>query len=579
MISSEGNSPFDNTLDDFQNFPPAVKRKVCRATPPPFALHATQPSESEVGTANGAQRLSKLSLFKDSVAKSAFNLQYFSSLERLRLAQSIASKNTVSSVGSPYDSVKAARRDHKPSRPILARRNSSYFKNSSILRRKTPSPSPTTATFSHFEAQWFLRLPEKVQRRHFTKEEREILSGNQRSVVPDAADEKLRNFYRFSRDANRSVPTLRTSPYSSLSSMSTFDADQSVESTIDMDQSMIWFDDNDDLDLALDDYHQFINKAAESNAKSRTRAPSFRRALSLTSLPFGANASSSPYRPSTPPPMPAIPAEQQKSASRSHSRRQSRAPTLNRSARGSISGTEPTAHHYQDPEARLKLRVYLASPQKFDEAIEFGFPSMDDKENMPLSRPSLSRQHKTAPCKTFLYDDQPSLIDALDDDDDDDEGLMGDTASLPERSTHYSPVDSTFNNSVLLSPSIATSCGSSQTLFAPLPAPNQPYHTTSPQYTIPRKPNPVSKPINIRHDSHEPFAQLLAGSREMTLRMTLTRPDLRADEKALYAHTTGDDPLALEHLPPAKREGEIWDTMPKERGFVGRLWRKVSGRT
>ena len=64
----------------------------------------------------------------------------------------------------------------------------------------------------------------------------------------------------------------------------------------------------------------------------------------------------------------------------------------------------------------------------------------------------------------------------------------------------------------------------------------------------------------------------------MTLRMTLTRPDLRADEKALYANTTGDDPLALEHLPPTKKEADIWDQLPKERGTLKKFWKRVSGK-
>lgn len=568
MISSESSGPF---TDDFENFPPAVKRKVpCQELS--HALCIPQPPIGVACPANVPQRLRQPSLRRDHIANSAFNLQYFSSLERLRLAQGTASKNKASSLSSPYEpygSVKIAKPDSKSLRPTLTRRNSSYFKNPSMLRRKTTSSSPTTATFSHLEAQWFLRLPEKVQRRHFTTEERQLLSGHQGSVVPDAADEKLCKFYRLSREANRSVPTLRTSPYSSLSSMSTFEAEQPIDSAVDMDESMIWFDDNDDLDLALDDYHQFINKAAESNAKSRKRGPSFRRALSLTSLPFGANISSSPYRPSTPPPVPAIPQEQQKA----QSRRVSRAPTISQGHRGPISATEPNARHYQDPEARLKLRVYLASPQKFDEAIEFGFPSMDDKENMPLGRPSLSRQHKTAPCKTFLYDDQPSLIDALDDDDEDEDD---DTASLPERDAPYTPMDNAFHNGVLLSPSIATSSGSSQTLFALHTSPRQQHQILA--QTSPRQQHQTPKPV-IRHDSHEPFAQLLAGGREMTLRMTLTRPDLRADEKALYAHTTGDDPLALEHLPPTKKKADIWDSMPKDRGIVKKFWRKMSGKS
>ena len=452
--------------------------------------------------------------------------------------------------------MKRANFDTRSLRPSLSRRNSSYFKNPSLLRRKSNTPSPTSDTFSQIEAQWFLRLPDKIQKKHFTKEERSFLSVYQSGLAPEAA--------KSCREAARSVPSLRTSSFSSLSSLSTFEAEpfgseQPVDSTAEM-EGMIWFDDHNEPNLELDDYHQFINKAADSTVKSRKRGPSFRRALSLTSLPFGSNLQSS-YPASPPPPVPPIPQEQHVA----HSRRQSRAMTLghNKNDRSSISTLESSAAHYQDPEARLKLRVYLASPQKFDEAIEFGFPSMDDKESLPLHRPSLQRNSKTAPCKTFLYDDQPSLIDALDDDED----STGDTASLPDRNSPYTPRDSAFQDGVLLSPSIATS-GSDKILFAPPPSQPSPR-----QMNVPLKPT-------IRHaDPHEPFAQLLAGSREMTLRMTLTRPDLRADEKAIYERTTGDDPLALEHLPPAKKSPEeIWDSLPKETGIVRKLWRKVSGR-
>ena len=409
---------------------------------------------------------------------------------------------------------------------------------------------PANDTYSHSDAQWFLRLPEKVQRRHFTKEERYLLSGQTDTVVPDAADEKFeRELYKLGRETNRSVPTLRASSFSSLSSLSTFDLDPQIDSAVDMDESVIWFDDDNEVDLdsrlQLDDYHEFINKAADNSNKPSGHSPSFRRALSLSSLPFGANASSPPkpsVATSPPPPVPSIPVPQT-----ALQRTVSPIPPPVQAKRTSFSTTEPSTRHYQDPEARLKLRVYLASPQKFDEAIEFGFPSLEEKDplQLPLHRPSLSRSYNTAPCKTFLYDDSPSLIDALEDDSDD-------CASLPERNAPHTPPDSAFHDATLLSPSVATISDSGSTLF--------------------------SKP-QIRHYANEPFAQLLAGSREMTLRMTLTRPDLRADEKALYAHTTGDDPLALEHLPPTKKESDIWDTLPKDRGVVRRFWRKVSGRS
>lgn len=63
----------------------------------------------------------------------------------------------------------------------------------------------------------------------------------------------------------------------------------------------------------------------------------------------------------------------------------------------------------------------------------------------------------------------------------------------------------------------------------------------------------------------------------MTLRMTLTRPDLR-DKEDVGKWGTRKDPLALEELP---RGEVVWDE-GKERskgmGVVGRMWRRVSGR-
>ena len=439
---------------------------------------------------------------------------------------------------SCHGAVKASKQKPTSSRPALARRNSSYFK------RKTPSP--TSDTFSPSDAQWFLRLPDKVQRGHFTREERHALSGQRDSIIFDASDERICTFYAQGGERNRSVPTLRTSSYSSLSTLSTFDLEIPTHPVLDMDDSMIWFDDDNDLDLSsrlqLDDYHEFMTKAAESDVKSSKRRPSFRKALSLNQLPFGANTSSIPPLP-TPTYSPSL--TNTPLAKPPHLHTQSRPSfTHTRGAQTSNSAIEASAQYYQDPEARLKLRVYLASPQNFDEAIEFGFPSLED--DRPPSRPSLSRAHKTAPCTTFLHDDIPSLFDALGDDD------AASTTSLPVKETTYPPMDRAFNHeATLLSPSVATSSGASSTLF-------------------PRS--------TARHNTSEPFAQLLAGSREMTLRMTLTKPELRADEKALYANTTGDDPLALEHLPPTKSEAEIWDQLPKERGTLKKIWGRISGK-
>ena len=116
------------------------------------------------------------------------------------------------------------------------------------------------------------------------------------SVLPDAADERVyRNLYQLNREANRSLPTLRHSSFSSDPSISTFDAEveSDVDSAIAMDDADFdgfrWIENDDDHDLAstLDPYHTFVNNTAENNQKRGKRSPSFRRALSMTGLPFG----------------------------------------------------------------------------------------------------------------------------------------------------------------------------------------------------------------------------------------------------------------------------------------------------
>ncbi|KAL4772602.1 hypothetical protein BDW60DRAFT_40519 [Aspergillus nidulans var. acristatus] len=43
-----------------------------------------------------------------------------------------------------------------------------------------------------------------------------------------------------------------------------------------------------------------------------------------------------------------------------------------------IPNIDTSAQYYRKPEARLKLRIFLASPQKFDEAVEFRIPNFGE---------------------------------------------------------------------------------------------------------------------------------------------------------------------------------------------------------
>lgn len=67
----------------------------------------------------------------------------------------------------------------------------------------------------------------------------------------------------------------------------------------------------------------------------------------------------------------------------------------------------------------------------------------------------------------------------------------------------------------------------------------------------------------------------------MTLRMTLTRPDLRtasdSNRDRDRERKPDTDPLALDELPPTRDARTIWDTVPRESGWR-RMWRRVRGK-
>ncbi|KAL8802249.1 MAG: hypothetical protein Q9200_006655 [Gallowayella weberi] len=476
----------------------------------------------------------------------------FSSLERLRLAQRPVSSQTCTTSRSATRSPGITRPASTNSRPKLGTRNSSYFKASpGRLARKASTPSDR---FSFEDAQWFQRLPNKVRQKHFTNEEQRALSGYRGSLIYDAADEVI---LRTGRQRIGSVPTIRTSPsYSSTSSIHTLEEEQLLDSADDMDEALLdsfrWMDDDEDLDLTLDDYHSHLVSSAQPASPYGSRRPSFRRTHSLTGLPRRDT-----HRPDSveravrsPPQLPASPPDvDDKDSSRSQADHRDFLPLQ----QTTIRVTDQSAKYYQDPEARLKLRVYLASPSKFDEALEFGFPSLESTEHLPQPRrPSLSRSYHTEPAPQTFYDSEnPSFLDGFDSDSDDAE-------SLPEMDTPNTPSDAVFfRNAHRLPTSKPTSSDV-----------DRPFSKSTPKLNL--------KPMDPLQPQHQPY--VVAGcNREMTLRMTLTRPDLRASDDLLYG--SGDsDPLALEHLPSPVAGNDLWDQGKEGGGTVRKFWRKVSGR-
>ena len=440
------------------------------------------------------------------------SLQYFSTLERLRFAQEYTD---VDGIYNHYDDITS----HKTKR----RKHAS--------KRSGPDPSTLRDSLAtNSTDSTFLNVPEKPKNPKLTREEqRELVRHLRASVILDAADEAVYNLrYKSNNrnltstpDINWSTPTLLPRR-GSLDSMSSTmvrtepigKGDPARESLY---ESFRWLDEEDDLDLRLflDDYH--ANLREELPAASKNRQPSFRRHLSISKLPFGRPSIST--RPDAKDdtgresPIPSLTVTPQTNATE-HYRRRSRTLSLKNASKqahiNSLPAIDSAAAHYQDPEARLKLRVYLASPQKFDEAIEFGFPATDAVENPPTIeyRRSVLKNRQS---RQNLNDDSDTMRTFLDDGDDDEE--------LSDEDDDASSI------SELDSPKTPQLGG-----LTPPPGHHRPAKVSSD--TLHPAPTRRIRPQASVNDSL--YAAIPASSREMTLRMTLTRPDLRADEDLIY---------------------------------------------
>lgn len=267
-------------------------------------------------------------------------------------------------------------------------------------------------------------------------------------------------------------------------------------------ESFRWLEAGEDLDLRLllDDGRFPLG---EGNVSTQAKKiPYSKRRLSMAKLPFAGRTSTTLSRPASkdasatwsfmvppnPSSAPALPPPQ------GHVRRRSRALSLitpiKHSLPNSAAFVDSAAAHYQDPDARMKLRVYLASPHKFDEAVEFGFPSIDEVE----SKGFLEHKRPVPPKAgaTGLVELQPC---------EEKKGLMlGGEASTAEMASPGTPEAAAAEDD------------------APRARPTDQHDDAETMTTTARV----------------EYAQAPVACREMTLRMTLTRPDLRANEEQMY---------------------------------------------
>ncbi|KAH9243309.1 hypothetical protein K456DRAFT_158563 [Colletotrichum gloeosporioides 23] len=525
----------------------------------------------------------------------AIQRKYFSSLERLHFASLAPAPPQTPNFLDPFldrpeTSPNPQTQTIKQRRKARQARLASDQVSDRVKRRNSRRSRVTSTGASSV----YVRLPDKIKKRHIITEEQLASGLNRRhDIILDPADEAV---YKVRRRASSVVgqdelwsPTLSVRPQTMESQPSQREMPKKAKPVRPEQKkkqlpekilptsptspknkrdsfydSFRWLEEDDDLDLRLhlDDYHQNLQEEAPA---PKQRRPSFRRHLSISKMPFG-RTSLNMNRPGTTQGVTSNPGSpifgnapsSPQATSPGHGRRRSRALSLitpKHSPQDTVAAFDPEAAHYQDPEARLKLRAYLASPQRFDEVIEFGFPSREamSPEAARNSKDPKSRRSKAVPAdesdnlRTFLADDRSSIYS-------EDGSLDSDSPKTPQ----------TLENATGLRP----------------PPPLKGDRAYSPQ------------PSNNEYAAAE--------TREMTLRMTLTRPDLRAHDDQIYGwqakccppapgRKSQSNALRDDFAAPAfARDGtskesierqfaamDQWNAQTNDRGVMKRFWNKV----
>ncbi|KAM5436944.1 hypothetical protein McanMca71_002062 [Microsporum canis] len=503
----------------------------------------------------------------------ALRRKLFSNVERFRLEQMrLAQVSTLDRRGSDpssrcpnfastptklcrhprgSSSPKARERQGRPNLPVTPLNGKRRCKSSHRVLQKPSAQLQTAYLTAQADSEWFQSLPPKVQQRHFSAEEQSRLGGWRSSVIFDAADQALYKFGSAAGESSLSLPG--TSTLSRSSSVSSMSSAARFDSAVDVDGSLYdsfrWLDEEDNIDLSLD-YHAHLAETAPTKTKSRRKRPSsFRRTISISSSHGSISALPSPRLRS-------------QTASQPHpfnfsfhnnGNNNNNNTLLSRSVSKSVAGPHlPTylpqsshssvdhpAQFYQDPEARLKLRVYLASPQKFDEAIEFGFPSLEHNDNLgtPFCFDRKWKMQESPTANTFVDSETISPYDV--------------SSGPPSPRTAVRPKTSAadLTENTWRKPSVCDS------------------QHSRPSFSDRRRP---VQPMVVGSSTH-------MGTREMTLKMTLTRPDLRSSDllASPKSSTTEEDPLKLADL-PVDEKAPVWDKPDK--CSMKSVWRKITGR-
>jgi hypothetical protein len=331
----------------------------------------------------------------------------------------------------------------------------------------------------------FLALPSKVKRTHFTREELILLTESSERVLGWAALHD--RSHRAKKERHGSVGSSRY--FSSVSS----------DCIPDMEKD--WFEakteslhsiEHADVDEPLERIHEDVAVPAVISSQPRRPTTIAIQRPATRYNKSGARRRASLLAPLPLPPLTLLPA----------------VPPLPSPSYPKTTEPATETKYYKDTDARSKLREFLTSPAKFDEALEFGFPERRTESPTSSVQPSLPSEL-----------DELSISHTRDEDDDEDDYLNGPrTPSMTTESYHPGIVHhASIDSGVALPLQFVRGKGS--------------LRSASPDFET---------------------------GRSMTMKMTLTRSDLRAPEDKLYSiarmQASGvdiaeADPLALDPLP------------------------------
>ena len=447
-----------------------------------------------------------------------YRRKYFSPKERMHIAQQAS--NQMRKRQSIKSSWLAPPTPTSPVRPSTSAGTLSYSTSSLTSESKVSLIQPDQTVISEDQARWFLMLPDKVRKQHFSREEQVALMVRCKKVLehvsPDMAADVYRRILSISRE-DRSPSLTKTRP--STSGETPFDEGKSylsLDTPVDLSPT------NDNWQMNV--FSRYSRSDSQPPAAActeeemmaltsipppppepkesltpvdKSRRKSFMRRHSLTPLPLPAPKLAPPV-----PPVPPLPSAEQV---RHFALSAKQARTSTEQAPDLL---EPPAEkkYYRDNDARNKLRNALGSEEKFDEALHFGFASDSERNN------SASMDPASVPDQPLLYHSEQEDEDAKS------------TETVGPRTPTYIPDNQ--------------------------PAIKQPSFDSGVEL-------PFTQIARPKTSGGSPAGSI--NNREMTIHMTLTRRDLQSPspEEQLYSvqrfQNTGVavekiDPLALEPL-------------------------------